>query len=112
MVKTVSRKATDMLPTTRAVIAGLDFDLGYERAEDIKSEIADMEQEVKDIQARIANRKDTAISEGFAAMVTDPDYTPQKRVPDAKTYIKLHGQEDFDANHKLTTQKPRFAWLS
>ena len=82
-----------------------DIDMG----DDIRQEVEAMEAEIEEIKETIKKRKALALELGKAVML-DP-LSPQKRVPDVKTYIKLHGQEAFDNNHKLTEPRPRFAWV-
>ena len=90
----------------------INFDLGLDdqQAQDIRGEIESMEAEIAKIQDTIKKRKAMAIKMGIAEMAIDPNYTPQKRVPDRDTYIALHGQEAFDRNHTLTKARPRFTW--
>ena len=82
-----------------------DIDMG----DDIRQEVEAMEAEIEEIKETIKKRKALALELGKAVML-DP-LSPQKRVPEVKTYIKLHGQEAFDNNHKLTEPRPRFAWV-
>ena len=82
-----------------------DIDMG----EDIRQEVEAMEVEITNIQAAIKKRKALALDLGKAVMLAPAK--PQKRVPDVATYIKLHGQEAFDSNHKLTEPRPKFAWV-
>ena len=82
-----------------------DIDMG----DDIRQEVEAMEAEIEEIKETIKKRKALALELGKAVMLDPP--SPQKRVPDVKTYIKLHGQEAFDNNHKLTEPRPRFAWV-
>ena len=82
-----------------------DIDMG----DDIRQEVEAMEAEIEEIKETIKKRKALALELGKAVMLDPP--SPQKRVPDVKTYIKLHGQEAFDNNHKLTEPRPRFAWI-
>ena len=92
-----------LLSTART--KSFDIDMG----EDIRQEVEAMEVEITNIQAAIKKRKALALDLGKAVMLAPAK--PQKRVPDVATYIKLHGQEAFDSNHKLTEPRPKFAWI-
>ena len=100
MAKLMSTIVKDFDTWTRS----FDIDMG----EDIRQEVEAMEVQIANIQATIKKRKDLAIELGKAVMLAPAK--PQKRVPDVATYIKLHGQEAFDSNHKLTVPRPKFAW--
>ena len=86
---------------------GLDVDKGTT----IRDEVEGYEKEIEVLKGLLEQSNTTALELGYAEMAIDPNYTPQKRVPDKAKYIELHGQEAFDSNHTLTKARPRFTWI-
>jgi len=77
----------------------------------IRDEVEGYEKEIEVLKGLLEQSKTKALELGYAEMAIDPNYTPQKRVPDKAKYIELHGQEAFDSNHTVTKARPRFTWI-
>ena len=88
-----------------------DCNIKVDKGFNLREEVEGLEREIEVIKGQIEAKKQEALDLGYAEMAIDPNYTPQKRVPDKAKYIELHGQEAFDRNHMLTKARPRFTWI-